>query len=116
MGIACVTAAIEYAWTKKARHREHRVGSSDEYKLNVELCENVLVISEQIGFVCQINLNFIHVLDKKKLILDVESPHCQYQWQAKIYMNKAREKAHCSKEQQNNILKRGSSQREMFYM
>ena len=44
MGIACVTAAIEYAWTKKARHREHRVGSSDEYKLNVELCENVLVI------------------------------------------------------------------------
>jgi len=25
MGIACVTAAIEYAWTKKARHREHRL-------------------------------------------------------------------------------------------
>ena len=44
MGIACVTAAIEYAWTKKARHREHRVGSSDEYNLDVELCENVLVI------------------------------------------------------------------------
>ena len=43
MGIACVTAAIEYAWTKKARHREHRVGSSEEDNLNVGLCENVLV-------------------------------------------------------------------------
>ena len=59
MGIACVTAAIEYAWTKKARHREHRVGSSDQYNLNDVLCENVL--EEQIGFVCHINLNFIHV-------------------------------------------------------
>ena len=65
MGIACVTAAIEYAWTKKARHREHRVGSSDEYNLNVELCEKVLGDNiEQIGFVCQINLNSIHVLDQ----------------------------------------------------
>ena len=65
MGIACVTAAIEYAWTKKARHREHRVRSSDEYNLDVGLCENVLVDKkEQIGFVCQINLNSIHVLDQ----------------------------------------------------
>ena len=65
MGIACVTAAIEYAWTKKARHREHRVGSSDQYNLNVGLCicENVLVDNiEQTGFVCQINLNSINVL------------------------------------------------------
>ena len=53
MGIACVTAAIEYAWTKKARHREHRVGSSDQYNLDVGLCENVLIDKkEQIGFVC----------------------------------------------------------------
>ena len=65
MGIACVTAAIEYAWTKKARHREHRVRSSVQYNLNDVLCENVLVDNkEQIGFVCQINLNSIHVLDQ----------------------------------------------------
>ena len=25
LGIACVTAVIEYVWTKKAQHREHRV-------------------------------------------------------------------------------------------
>ena len=71
MGIACVTAAIEYAWTKKARHREHRVGSSDQYNLYVGLCEKVLVDNiEQIGFVCQLNLNSIHVLDQNFLILD----------------------------------------------
>ena len=27
LGIACVTAVIEYVWTKKAQHREHRVSS-----------------------------------------------------------------------------------------
>ena len=65
MGIACVTAAIEYAWTKKARHREHRVGSSDQYNLNVGLCENVKIDKiEQIGFVCRMALNSIHVLDQ----------------------------------------------------
>ena len=65
MGIACVTAAIEYAWTKKARHREHRVGSSDECKLNVGSCENVQIDNiEKVGFICGMTLNSIHILDK----------------------------------------------------